>query len=192
MTALAKPFGLDAIDTPTASPRTTAIKDGIASGTNVDIYRGMPVKFSTDGVLVPLSSTSDAIAGVFAGCQYIPPGGLSPTRSPFWPANATYVAGTMVAYLWDNPDMQYRIQANGPVAQTAIGDEANLINYTAGNATFGNSTAALNASLVGAGNQGQLRILNLYLDVDNAWGDAYTTVIVEIARHQRRYPQVAV
>lgn len=192
MTATAAAFGLDPIYHPSGTIRPRALKGGIASGLSSDIFRGQAVKLSTDGVLVPIASTSDALAGVFAGCQYTPPGGARPQYLPYWPANATYIAGTMTAYFFDDHQIIYRIQANGSVAQPAIGDEANLVNYTSGNTAFGNSTMSMSASLVGAGNQGQLRVVDLFLGVDNAWGDAYTIVTCQIARHQQVYPQVAI
>jgi hypothetical protein len=40
------------------------------------------------------------------------------------------------------------------------------------------------ATAVGAGVQGQLRVVDLAPYVDNAWGDAYTTVRVVIANSQ--------
>jgi hypothetical protein len=78
----------------------------------------------------------------------------------------------------------YDIQCDGSLAQTAIGDQANFSNIAAGSTTTGLSAATISSSLAGAGNAAQLRIIGLYNGVDNAWGDAYTTVQVQINQSQ--------
>jgi hypothetical protein len=42
----------------------------------------------------------------------------------------------------------------------------------------------ISTSLVGSGNVGDLRIIGLSNGVDNAWGDAFTVVQVQVARSQ--------
>ena len=56
---------------------------------------------------------------------------------------------------------------------------------TAGSTTTGLSQATLNsASAAGSGSQAQVRVVDLAPYVDNAWGDAYTIVRVQVARRQ--------
>lgn len=175
---------------PSGQVTMTQLGDGIASGLSSNIYMGQPVKFTTAGTITPVTST-EAFVGVFWGCFYTPPGGLPPVISNFWPANATYVAGTCMAFFTSDPQIVYKIQADGSVAQTSIGDQANFSNLTANNG-LGNSACTMSASLVGASSQGQLRITNRELYVNDSWGDAYTDVTVQIANHQFVYPQVAI
>jgi hypothetical protein len=78
----------------------------------------------------------------------------------------------------------YEIQADGSVAQSAIGDEADLSNTTAGSNVTGLSQATISSTLVGAGNSGQMRIVDLAPYPDNAWGDAYTIVRATINEAQ--------
>ena len=96
----------------------------------------------------------------------------------------------MIAYIIDDPNQKYKIQANGSLAQTSVGDEADFVNPGSGSGVW--STAQISTTLAGAGNQAQLRILGLATDVTTAWGDNYTDVVVEIARHQRRANKVAI
>jgi hypothetical protein len=122
------------------------------------------------------------VVGIFAGCQYEPVGG-QPTNG-MWPASTAYVAGTMIAYYYDDPDIVYVTQASGSVAQTAIGDQANCVNPTTGSVYTHLSTSGLSNSLAGASSNAQFRIVGLHELEDNAWGDAFTMVHVKIAQHQ--------
>lgn len=191
MASTSSPYGMRPVYHPSGQVTMVTLQDGIASGLSSDIYMGQPVKMTTSGTITPVTATTDAFVGVFWGCIYNPPGGLPPVISNFWPANATYVAGTCRAFFYNDPAIVYQIQADGAVAQTSIGDQTTLTNLTANNG-LGNSAATASASLVGATNQGQLRIMNKDLYVNNAWGDAYTDLYVTIAKHQFVYPQTAI
>lgn len=191
MASTSSPYGMRPVYHPSGQVTMVTLQDGIASGLSSDIYMGQPVKMTTSGTITPVTSTSDAFVGVFWGCYYTPPGGLPPVISNYWPANATYVAGTCRAFFYNDPAIVYQIQADGSVAQTAIGDQTTLTNLTANNG-LGNSLATASSTLVGVGVQGQLRIMNKDLYVNNAWGDAYTDLYVTIARHQFVYPQTAI
>jgi hypothetical protein len=70
------------------------------------------------------------------------------------------------------------------VQQTALGHDANLSNFAAGSNVTGLSQATLSASILSTGVQGQVQVLDLAPYVDNAWGDAYTIVRVQVARRQ--------
>jgi hypothetical protein len=70
------------------------------------------------------------------------------------------------------------------MAQTAIGNEANLSNFTAGSTTTGLSQMTLSASLVGSGSAGQFRIVDLAPYPDNNWGDAFVIVRVQVSKPQ--------
>ena len=70
------------------------------------------------------------------------------------------------------------------MAQTSIGDQANFSNISAGSTTTGLSQCTISTSLAGSGAVGDMRIINLSPGVDNAWGDAYTVVQVQVSRSQ--------
>lgn len=193
MTSTAAPFGLNPIRHINGKfpPPPRAMVDGIASGYGSAIYYGSPVMLNTNGTLT-IATTAADIIGVFAGCQYIPSNGGLMQPSPNWVASTAYTAGTMVAYVWDDPGIIYEIQSNGSIAATAVGDQADFVNPGTGGSVNGVSTAAISSTLSGAGVQAQLRIVGLSNKINNAWGDSYTIVEAMIARHQYVSNKVAV
>jgi hypothetical protein len=187
----AGPFGLKPIFHPSGQIRPRALRGGIASGYATSLYLGSPVTISSGagGILLP-ATVSGSIVGSFAGVDYTDSTGRRRTTD-YWPANT--VATDIVAYFHDDPYIKYAVQANGSISQTGLGLQANWsANPGSGNATTLISGDAINSTLITSGNQGLFRIEDLYLDPSNAWGDAFTTVIVSIAKHQYLNPQVAI
>ena len=90
----------------------------------------------------------------------------------------------MTVYYYSAQETVYRVQADGTLAITSVGDKADLSNATDANTTAGLSQQTLSTTLAGAAGNAQLRILKLGEDVDNAWGDTYVIVDVEISEHQ--------
>jgi len=192
MSATSAPFGFRPAYNPIGLDR--AKKYTIASAYGTQIAKGMPVILNTNGTIVAGTAAAD-IVGIFAGCEYIDSNTGKPVVSPYWPAGQ--VATNIVAWVWDDPNNVYEVQADGSIAQTAIGDQAdvsNVSNVTGSAAIGGNvlSAATLSASLAGAGVQAQFRIVGFGQQVDNAPGDAFTIVQVQIARHQFISNKVAV
>lgn len=188
MTATAAPFGFRPVFHSTGFDRAT--RRTIASGAAA-IYKGSPVTLQANGTIAIAAAAQD-ILGIFNGVEYIDPTGR-PIYSPTWPAGATFAAGTLpIAYVWEDFDTMFEVQANGPVAWTAIGDHADVVNPTTGSASQGLSTASLNATLAGTGVQGQFRIQDISPYVDNFAGDAFTIVRVKIARDQFIANKVAI
>ena len=168
---------------PSGLDRAQALAGGIASGYASTILKGQPVEYSANsGNIIPVTST-EAFTGAFAGVEWTDTTGRRRV-SNYWPANTTYQAGSCVAYFYNDPNIVYEIQADGSVAQTAIGNEANFSNLTAGSTTTGLSQCTISATLVGSTVQGQVRIVDLAPYVDNNWGDAYTIVRVTVAKTQ--------
>jgi hypothetical protein len=156
----------------------------------------MPVAFSNStGTLTAVTSAAD-IAGVFAGCEYSPVG-LRRIYSPYWPAAATYDASQpMYAYFWSDPEIRYAVQADGSVAlagtPAAIGAESDLTNWTNGSVYTGGSQLTLASALKASGAQGMFRIVDLYQDPSNAWGDAFVILRVMNAQSQQVSNKVAI
>lgn len=182
MSATSAPFGLRPAFHPSGLDRAQALAGGIASGYGTDILKGQPVKLNSSGVLV-VAAAGDAFQGAFAGVEWTDTTGRRRV-SNYWPASTAYQTGSCIAYFYNDPNIVYEIQADGSVAQSAIGDEADLSNTTAGSTVTGLSQATLSSTLVGAGNSGQMRIVDLAPYPDNAWGDAYTIVRATINESQ--------
>jgi hypothetical protein len=178
----ATPFGMRPAFHPSGLDRAQALAGGIVSGYSSDILKGQPVKYVTGGTIEQVTST-EAFVGAFAGVEWTDTTGRRRV-SNYWPANTAYQSGSCVAYFYNDPNIVYEIQADGAVAQSAVGDEADFSNLTAGSTTTGLSQCTLSASLAGANNSAQMRIVDLAPIPGNAWGDAYTIVRATVAKFQ--------
>lgn len=181
MVATSAPYGLRPVENPSGLVRPRALPNGIASGYGTNIFKFQPVKLTTDGLVAPVSSTEDFV-GAFAGVSFTDSTGRR-RELPNWVAGTTLGATDLVAYFWEDPNIEYTIQSGATLAQTSIGDEANFSNLTAGSSLTGLSAATL-GTLVGSGSQGQMRILDKYYGIDNDWGDPFVIVRARIATHQ--------
>lgn len=182
MTATAAPFGFEPAYQLGGNVIPDGVFNGIASGYASNIYLGDPISYNTSGNII-IGTTTGAITGVFAGCTYKTASGLTVSFGN-WPASTTYQTGTMVAYIFRDPEIEYRVQANGSVAQTAVGDQANTVNPGTGNDYTRLSSSALNSSLAGASSTGQWIVVGLEERPDNAWADAFTIVRVKLNQAQ--------
>jgi len=182
MSATNAPFGLRPAFHPSGLDRAQALAGGIATTYNTGILKGQPVKYDTNGNIV-VAAAGDAFVGPFAGCEWTDNTGRRQISTQ-WTANTAYQTGSNVTYFYNDPNIVYEIQADGSLAQTSIGDEANLSATTAGSTTTGLSQCTLSTTLAGANAQAQMRIVDLAPYVDNAWGDTYTVVRCQIAKFQ--------
>ena len=185
MASTSSPYGFQPISHQTGTPRTTRMPSGIASGFGTAIYKFQPIKL-VSGLIQPITAGTDAIFGVFAGVEYTPTGGR-PTESPYWPASATYDSTLdMFVYFWPAWDatLRFRVQADGSVAQAKMGQQFNTTNITNNSTPPGLSTATVGAGTVTTGVQGQWFLEEFDNQVNDAVGDAFTDLIVGVARNQ--------
>ena len=182
MSSTSAPFGLRPAFHPSGLDRAQALAGGIASAYGSNILKGQPVKYVTAGTIQP-AAAGDAFVGAFAGVEWTDTTGRRHV-SNYWPASTAYQTGSCVAYFYADQNIVYEIQSDGTLAQTSIGDEADLSNTTDGSATTGLSAATLSNTLVGSGNSAQCRILDIAPYVDNNWGDSYVIVRVNISEYQ--------
>ena len=184
MSATNAPFGLRPAFHPSGLDRAQALAGGIPSAYSSDILKGQAVLYvAGSGVIEPVNATGDALSGAFAGVEWTDTTGRRRV-SNYWPANTAYQTGSCVAYFYNDPNIVYEIQADGSVAQTSIGLDANLSNFAAGSNVTGLSQATLNATVLSTGTQGQVQVLDIAPYPDNNWGDNYTIVRVQVARRQ--------
>jgi hypothetical protein len=185
MSATSAPFGLRPAFHPSGLDRAQALANGITSGYSSNILKGQPVLYSTGaGVIVPVTTTSQAWSGAFAGVSWTDTTGRFRV-SNYWPASTSYTTGSCTAYFYNDQNIVYEIQADGSMAQTTLGGEFNFTNLTAGSTTTGLSQCTLGASTsVGGGSQGQMRVVDLDPVPGNAWGDSYTIVRVVNSQSQ--------
>ena len=191
MSSTNAPFGLRPAFHPSGLDRATALANGIqavstsgnvSAGYATTILKGQPVKMNTGGYIV-VAAAGDAFLGAFSGVEWTDATGRRRV-SNYWPANESFLVGSVVAYFYSDPNIVYEIQSDGTLAQTSVGDEADLSNTTAGSTTTGLSQATLSTTLAGSGNSAQMRIVNLAPYADNDWGDSYVIVRATIAKFQ--------
>jgi hypothetical protein len=182
MSQVSAPFGLNPAFFPTGLERAQALTNGIPSGFASNILKGQPVEYlANNGVVQPVTGT-EAFSGSFQGVEFTDTTGRRRV-SNYWPANTS---GTnIIAYFYNDQQIVYEIQSDGPLAQTAIGNEYNFTNLTAGSTTTGLSQCTLGASTaVGSGNNGQMRVVDISAYPNNNWGDPYVIVRVQVSKPQ--------
>ena len=182
MSSTNAPFGMRPSFHPSGLDRAVALADGIASGYASNILKGQPVKLDTSGV-IQAAAAGDAFLGAFAGFEWTDTTGRRRV-SNYFPANTAYTTGSAIAYFYNDPNIVYDIQADGSLAQTALGAQADFTNATAGSTTTGLSQCTISSTVVAAGSSAQMKIVGLTPGVDNAWGDAYTVVQVQVNESQ--------
>ncbi len=191
MSATSAPFGLRPAYHPSGLDRAFALANGIqavstsgnvSAGYASNILKGQPVKMNTSG-WIEVAGTGDPFLGAFAGVEWTDATGRRRV-SNYWPANESFQVGSVIAYFYQDANIVYEIQVDGSLSQTAIGDEFDITNTTAGSTTTGLSQATLGTSAAGAGSAKQMRVVDLAPYPDNAWGDDYTIVRAIISEHQ--------
>lgn len=189
MSVISAPFGLRPALHPSGLDRQVALSGGITSGYATTILKGQPVVFGTvanggaAGTIIPALATG-AATGMFHGVEWTDTTGRRRVSNS-WPANTAYIAGSCVAYFYTDPNIVYEIMADGPMAQTTIGNEFMFTNLANGNTSTGLSACTLGAATaVGNGIQGQMRVIDIAPYVDNNYGDNFTIVRVVMSNTQ--------
>lgn len=175
----------------------TGTPGSISAAYASNIFENQIVAWGSGGTIAPVT-VAGACIGTFSNVQFTPTSGNIPMWNNWWTASVPFVAGSLTAFFTQDPNVLYRVQADGPIASTAIGDQADASNFTAGSTATGKSASTLSATLKGTGVQGMFRIISLWNSPTNAWSDvdstlgAYTEVVVQIAQFQYGYPQTAI
>ena len=191
MSATSAPFGLRPAFHPSGLDRAQALAGGIASTYAANILKGQAIKYVSGAGVIEVVTGTEAFSGAFAGVEWTDVTGRRRV-SNFWPTGTAYQTGSCVAYFYNDPNIVYEIQTDATVAQTTIGNEANLSNLAAGSTSTGLSQGTLSASMVGQGVQGQMRVVDLAPYADNAWGDPFVIVRATVAETQFVAPSVAI
>lgn len=143
----------------------------ITSGLAENIFTGDAVIITADGVITPHSATEVNNIGVFGGVSYTAADG-SYVYSQYWPTGTT--ATNIKAYVYDDPYTVFKVQSAGTIAQTNVGNCADLV-AGAGSTTTGQS--GFEASGTMAAGAATVKILGLYDVPDNAFG---ANAIIEV------------
>lgn len=141
-----------------------ANKYTIGSGYATSIFNGDAVVIAADGEVEQAAATDTNIVGVFGGCSYTASDG-SYVYSEYWPASTT--ASDIVAYVYDDPYIVYKVQSAGTPAQTNIGNCADIV-VGSGSTTTGQSAMEISGTM--AASSAQCKIIALYDAPENAFG----------------------
>ena len=183
MSATSAPFGLRPAYHPSGLDRAQGLANIISSGFGSNILKGQAVKLVAATGYIDVAAAGDPLYGVFDGVEFTDTTGRRRV-SNYWPTGTAYQTGSLIAYIWTDPQVVYEIQATGSIAQTALGAEFDISNATAGSTTTGLSQCTMDTTAASANTSKQLRVIDLAPYPGNAWGDAYTIVRVQIAENQ--------
>jgi hypothetical protein len=192
MATTATPYGLRPINLiggQVFAGSTRQIKIGSAYGTN--IFFGDIVAVDATGTIIKVINVGSAadqfpagVVGVFLGCTYTDPSMKYKLNSQYWPAST--VASDAMAYVCDDPDTLFQVQASASVAQAGLG-----LNYpvvqTAGSTTTGDSKIALNAAGGAVTSTIGFRLVDFVDGPFSTVGDAFTDCIVKFNFGQHSY-----
>jgi len=146
MSSTSAPFGLRPVGTTGGSYDGGFRQYPILSSYSTRICYGDVVKLNDDGSTVTVQKDTGTSAatpiGIFLGCRYTDVSTSQLTFSQQW-SGAAHTGG--MAYVADDPNMLFAIQADGTVNDDDIGANAEL-EQTASSSTFGMSRVSIDIS----------------------------------------------
>lgn len=178
MSATSAPFGLRPVLHPSGDLRSVA--GTIASAYNANIFQNQPVLIAANGT-IEAAAIGARFVGTFQGVEFVDAEGRARVSNR-WVANT--VATQIVAYFTRDPAIVYEIQSSATIAQADVGSQADYTVITAGSAVTGLSQLMLDSATLTNSANAQLRILGITPGADNAFGDAFVVLQVQISEHQ--------
>ena len=178
MSTTSQPFGLRPAYSPMGVIRPTAYS--ILTGYSANILQNQPVKIGANGN-IEAAAIGDRFIGTFQGVEFTDTDGRRRVSNKW---TASTAATDIVAYVTLDPTIVYEIQANGSIAVSDIGSQADFTTITAGSTVTGLSALMLDTATLTTSGNASLRIIDIAPGPDNAFGDAYTIVQVQISEHQ--------
>jgi len=186
-------FGLKPINAAGSAPATQGTNAYFIGSTANAIYQGSPVKADNGGSIVVASATGDteALVGVFAGCEYVSASTGKKTFSNYWPGSGS--ADTdfdIIGYVYDSPMQRFIVCTDASItdeatAKAAIFENAAMSSGASGSATTGISSAAMDVDGLSSANTSlPLKVVGIQKDVDNEdFAAAGIQMIVMINNH---------
>ena len=153
-----------------------ANKYTIASGLAENIFSGDLCILDANGQVTPHTATETNNIGVFAGVSYTASDG-SFVFSRYFPSGTS--ATGLIAYVYDDPYIVYRVQSAGTPAQTNVGNCADVV-AGAGSTTTGQSGFSLNGTI--GTSTATCKIIGLWEDPANSFAQ-YAQLEVLINEH---------
>lgn len=135
------------------------------AGEATNLFNGQVVHIGADGYIAlstatgadgttnafPTGTTLTGSLGVFMGCEFVNGQGVL-TFSQYYPSGTVAPTGTTItAYVVDDPNVLFQVQADGAMDQSDIGANtffAAVQSTSTGSTAYGNSTSAVDATTV--------------------------------------------
>lgn len=164
MATTATPYGLKPVKRADGMPYAGAVSEYLIdpAGEATNLFYGQVVIIGADGYIALATGTGADLTtnsisgtsgvggiGVFVGCQYVNAQGQV-INAQYYPSG-TANGGDIKAYVVDDPNVLFQAQLDGAGAQTVIGTNtffAAAQSTSTGNTATGNSTSALDATVV--------------------------------------------
>jgi hypothetical protein len=142
------------------------------------IFRGDPVITSSGpgaygsgayitsvNTMSTLTSTNMLVRGIFQGCYQYQPSAGRVIWSNFFNGSVSGSTGDVKAYIIDDPDAMFLVQAStkGAITSSMIGLNVGItLNTTTGNTTFGYSNVTVESTSVTSSNTQPFRLVDFY------------------------------
>ena len=135
------------------------------SGYGTSIYQG-DITIFAGGYINTAAASSANIVGAFSHCYYVATDG-TPTFKNYYPASTTALgSGAIEAYIYDDPNQLFVVQADGASAVTCIGRNADT-DGIGGSTTTGVATRELDSTSINTTLALQLKIVGVVQDDQN-------------------------
>jgi hypothetical protein len=193
MATTAAPYGLKPVNLIGGQPFAGSTRQlKIASGYASDIFNGSVVSIVAAGtveIVNEVGTNADPFVagtvGVFVGCTYTDPNTKQKLFSQYFPSGT--VASDAMAYVVDDYDCVFQIQADDTLAQSALGINIPVVNPTAGSTVTGNSTMAADASAIAVTDTVAFKIIDFVNSTTSEVGDTFTDVLVKFNPKSHAY-----
>jgi len=196
MSSSATPYGLKAVNELGGLPYAGSTRSFLIdpAGYASNIFFGQVVATNAAGYLNVVTATGAdgstnafpaGTVGVFVGCQYVNAQGQT-IFGQYYPSGTT---GVVMAYVIDDDRCVFQVQADGSLAQTALGQNvffAAAQSGSTGSTQNGNSTSAVSTTSQTAA--AAFRVVGFVNMVGfSVVGDAYTDILVKFNPGQHSY-----
>ena len=191
MALTSTPYGLRPINAIGGRPFAGSTRQlPITSGFNTAIANGDLVAVAANGTIVKVTVVGTnanpfptGTVGIFLGCSYTDTvRGF--TQNNQWPAGQ--VAADAQAYICDDPNALFQIQADAAVAKTLMQSKF-AVNKNAGDTANGNSRISLDVATAAATATIAFKLVDFVNAPGSAVGDAFTDVIVKFNPSSHAY-----
>ena len=165
MATTAAPYGLRPVKRADGMPYAGATSQYLIdpAGEATNLFYGQVVHIGADGYIAlstatgadgttnafPTGTTLTGSLGVFVGCEYVNSSGQL-VQAQYYPSG-TSKGDAIKAYVVDDPNVLFQVQADGAMDQSDIGANtffAAAQSTSTGSTTTGNSTSAVDATTV--------------------------------------------